>query len=292
MNPAVGSRRVAQIVRGQAHGPVTRLMSPGDLGQTLKPFVFLDIFAIPDLDHVGMGMHPHSGIATVTVFTRGDAGFDDGEGNTGHLAYGGAEWLRAGRGVWHGKELGAGRSAGVAGFQLWLALPAELELSTPDSQYLEAECSPRVGPAHLILGRYGGAASLIRAPAGVNYLMVSLKPGETWQYETPEGHTIGWFAVAEGEVTLDTKVAAGELAVLDRSDGVIELRSTGDSEAKLVIGTAAPHPHDLHLGNHSVHTSAVALKDGERHIADLREKLVEREKHGTRPTNSPVPVLR
>jgi hypothetical protein len=46
-------------------------MSPSDLGQTLKPFVFLDIFDAsgPTLQAMGeMPLHPHSGIATVTVF--------------------------------------------------------------------------------------------------------------------------------------------------------------------------------------------------------------------------------
>ena len=32
---------VARRTSGQKHGPVTRLMSPSDLGQFLKPFVFL-----------------------------------------------------------------------------------------------------------------------------------------------------------------------------------------------------------------------------------------------------------
>jgi hypothetical protein len=30
--------------RGHAHGAITRLVSPGDIGQLTKPFVFLDYF--------------------------------------------------------------------------------------------------------------------------------------------------------------------------------------------------------------------------------------------------------
>jgi hypothetical protein len=37
-------RRIIRRTRGSRHGPVTRLMSPSDLGQVLKPFVFLDLF--------------------------------------------------------------------------------------------------------------------------------------------------------------------------------------------------------------------------------------------------------
>jgi hypothetical protein len=35
-------RAIVQRTRGLTHGPVTRLMSPSDFGEILKPFVFLD----------------------------------------------------------------------------------------------------------------------------------------------------------------------------------------------------------------------------------------------------------
>ena len=290
--PDQAGRRIVHRTRGHAHGPITRLMSPSDLGQTLKPFVFLDIVSSLNMKATGMGLHPHSGISTVTVFTDGDTTFDDGEGNTGTIGYGGVEWMRAGRGVWHGQEIGAGKSPTIDGFQLWLALPAELELAPQESQYLEASSIPETGPARLVVGAYAGAQSPVRSWPGVNYLLVTLKPGDTWRYETPAGHTIGWFAVAKGEVTLDTPVTSGEMVVLDTSDSAIELRSTGKTDATLVIGTAVPHPHDLHLGYYSVHTSAESLAQGEQHIATLRKKLIEREKLGNRLANGSVPVLR
>jgi len=290
--PAIAARRIVHRTRGHVHGPITRLMSPGDLGAFLKPFVFLDIFSLPDTSQSPFDLHPHSGIATVTVLTDGDASFDDGQGNTGTIGYGGVEWMRSGRGVWHGKELGAGRSKGIEGFQLWLALPAHLELAEAESQYLEAASIPKAGPARLIVGRYHGQESPVRAPTGVNYLMVTLKPGETWRYETPAGHEAGWLAVSSGAIMLDTPVSAGEMVIFDDSDGAIEMRAIGDADATLVIGSAAPHPHPLHLGSYSVHTSADTLKAGERHIMDLRKKLVERERQRSSSTNGPAPVLR
>ena len=38
------TRKVVHRTRGYRHGPITRLMSPSDLGERLKPFVFLDLF--------------------------------------------------------------------------------------------------------------------------------------------------------------------------------------------------------------------------------------------------------
>jgi hypothetical protein len=57
-----------------------------------------------------------------------------------------------------------------------------------------------------------------------------------------------------------------------------------------VLGSAVPHPHDLHLGYYSVHTSAEALERGERRIAELGAKLAAA---GERRTQSGVtPVFR
>jgi hypothetical protein len=40
--PPAASRRVVHRARGSSHGPITRLVSPSDLGELIKPFVFLD----------------------------------------------------------------------------------------------------------------------------------------------------------------------------------------------------------------------------------------------------------
>ena len=51
---------------GKRHGPITRVFSPGDLGELLKPFVFLDYLEAPGGGGPNFGFHPHSGIATLT----------------------------------------------------------------------------------------------------------------------------------------------------------------------------------------------------------------------------------
>ena len=39
---ATQARRVTYRTRGNSHGPITRLVSPSDVGELIKPFVFLD----------------------------------------------------------------------------------------------------------------------------------------------------------------------------------------------------------------------------------------------------------
>ncbi|CAO3421305.1 pirin family protein [Azospirillum endophyticum] len=267
-------RDVIYRTRGRGHGEVFRLMSPSDLGEQLKPFVFLDSFGgvMSEFAAAG-GMHPHSGIGTVTVFTRGDVHFDDPEAGSGYIGYGGVEWMRAGGGVWHGKELSSGKSERIHGFQLWLALPAELELAPVDSQYVEASDMPQVGPAHVIVGTHGGLTSPVRAPAGVNYLLVTLAPGQRWDYAPPAGHTVGWLALSKGSLAGPASASSGELLIFSEDDDVIALQG-GPDGATFVLGSAIPHPHDLHLGYYSVHATADGLVTGERNIAALKEQLL------------------
>ena len=65
--------RAPRKLPGGAAGPITRLVNPGDLGEILKPFVFLDLFQRrPTHGQRRFGMHPHSGIATLTLLIEGD----------------------------------------------------------------------------------------------------------------------------------------------------------------------------------------------------------------------------
>lgn len=285
------ARQVSYRTRGITHGPITRLMSPSDLGHLLKPFVFLDLF---DLDlhdpRGGLTIHPHSGLATITVVAEGDLRFDDPSDGTGHLGYGGFEWMCAGNGVWHGKELSGGTSARARGFQLWIALRPELEHARADSQYVEAQHVPSTGPATVILGSYEGARSPARSPDGVTYLLVRLAAGSAWTFTPPASQPLAWLAVASGELAGATPAHTGEMLVFQPSPQAITLESSADAETLFVIGSAAPHPHDLHLGNYSVHTSADALAKGEANIERLRKLLIEA---GDRRNGSgSIPVFR
>jgi hypothetical protein len=51
------TRQIVHSTRGQRHGAITRLMSPGDLGQVLKPFVFLDLFDTAGTSFSGLPLH-------------------------------------------------------------------------------------------------------------------------------------------------------------------------------------------------------------------------------------------
>ena len=264
-----GPRKIVRRTRGTRHGAITRLMSPSDLGEVLKPFVFLDLFDMEKASYTGTGLHPHSGIATVTYLFEGSVRYEDSAGATGVLPAGGVEWFKAAHGAWHGGGLGdAGRARG---FQLWLALPPDHELGPVENVYLAPDAVARDGPARLLVGSYGGATSSINAPASLNYLAVRLRAGESWRYQPAVDHTVGWVSLSTGRLRVPESVEAGELAIFEPSTDAIDFHADADSE--FVLGSAAPHAHDLVLGQYSVHTSAATLRTAEERLKEIQHRL-------------------
>jgi len=159
---------------GRRQGPITRLISPSDLGQSLKPFVFLDLFDTEGGSISGFGWHPHSGIATRTYLWEGSVRYEDTTGAAGFLPVVRVEWFKAAGGAWHGG--GAGNSGRSRGFQLWLALPPEHELGPAESIYQTPQDIRAKGPAAVLLGTLGEVSSSLKAPSSINYLRRGSRP--------------------------------------------------------------------------------------------------------------------
>ena len=263
------ARRVVHRTRGRSHGPITRLVSPSDVGELIKPFVFLDYFEIDPERTPAIGWHPHSGIATLSLILEGQIAYEDTSGAKGIIEPGGVEWMRAGGGVWH--TGGAVGTAPVKGYQLWVALPPEMENIASEARYLGREHFQSHGPARVILGRLGEAASKVPAPTTMNYLDVALAKGEKWRYDPPHDHTVAWVAVHRGKLATPEVVDKGELAVFEESNGALEFEALEDTG--FILGSAIKHPHDLVLGNYSVHTSQTALDRGEAKITEIGKRL-------------------
>jgi redox-sensitive bicupin YhaK (pirin superfamily) len=263
------ARKVVLRTRGDRHGPITRVFSPSDLGHRLKPFVFLDYVDFTTNGGPMFPMHPHSGIATITILLSNDIRYEDTTGASGVLKSGSVEWMNAGGGVWHdGYPINAGR---LRAYQLWVALPAAIENGPAQSQYLPPGEVPQVGGARLILGDWQGHHSPVLSPPGMNYLHVKLPRGERWRYVPPPGHTVAWLHVSLGALAAGGSRVQSELVMFEESGAAIDVLAEEDTE--FVLGSAVKHPHELVLGYYSVHTSAQALRDGESGIARIGQQL-------------------
>jgi redox-sensitive bicupin YhaK (pirin superfamily) len=122
----------------------------------------------------------------------------------------------------------------------------------------------------VILGAYGAAQSPIAAPP-MTYLAVSLKGGQSWSYQPEKGHTVAWTAVFDGTLQASARISSAEIAIFEPSEESIDF--VAEQDTRFVLGSAAPHAHDLVLGDYSVHTSERALREGDAEIRRIGQSL-------------------
>jgi len=262
-------RLIEQKVKGKNHGVITRLYSPGDLGNRLKPFVFLDFISGEISESFGFKIHAHSGIATLTYQLDVDVAYIDTEGTEGVLKAKGVEWMQAGGGAWHqGTLLNGGK---VTGFQLWLALPEGIEDGPSYSQYVAPDEVPEANGVKVLLGEYQGLKSPINAPYSINYFDVSLKNGDIFKYDIPSTHQVAWAFVYAGSAEVNHQESFQEVIVFSKSGEAVEFSATTD--CRILVGSAEEHPYPLITGYGSVHTNSDSLRKSEQKIAAIGQRL-------------------
>ena len=102
------------------------------------------------------------------------------------------------------------------------------------------------------------------------------------------GHTVGWVAIAEGALGGSERLSNGELVIFEPGEMPITFEGAEGTGATFVLGSAVPHPYELHLGAYSVHTSADALAAGERNLRELKKRLDARGDRRTASGSTPV----
>ena len=217
----------------------------------LDPFLLLDAFRSdrPDDYIAGFPPHPHRGFETVSYLLAGRMRHRDNAGHEGVIEAGGIQWMTAGRGIVH-SEMPEQEDGLLAGFQLWVNLPAEHKMSEPSYQEHDAASIPqetREDGAHLrvIAGKTSnGTEGPVQQPlTSPLYLDVSLSPGGYLAETLPPGHNAFVYGI-EGSVSgLDNAgktIAVGrdELGILSHGDQV-ELRG-GTQGARFLLVAGRP----------------------------------------------------
>ena len=267
-------RKIIHRTSGSKHGFISRMISPNDIGELTKPFVFLDyINGIPPKG-AGFGWHPHSGIATFTYQLEGGSHIEESTGNKVSFGPRDVEYLQAGSGAWHRGN--PDTETPIKGFQLWISLPPELEQDDSKSRFLKKEEFDKIENVILLLGEYKGYKSKITPPNDMTYLEVSLGEGEEWTYNPPSTHNILWIQLFEGSLDGSIKAQEGELIVFE--EGNIPIKLIAKSNTKIILGSAKKFEYDLFLGRSSVHTSQQALNNSLNNINEIYNELTKQNK--------------
>ena len=254
-SPLQRSRRIEALVAGYATSDgagvrLTRLLTQ-KLQRRLDPFLMLDAFGSDDAEDyiAGFPDHPHRGFETITYMLDGRMRHRDSAGHEGVLAAGGVQWMTAGRGVIHSEipEQTAGR---MAGFQLWLNLPAADKMCAPwyrdfAAAELPAYRTTAGAAVTVIAGTSRDVQGAVSRPLTQPlYLDIVLPAGVAFE-ERLAAELNAFIVVYRGAVAVaDDTVTALQLAILDTdlaADGV-RLTAREDSRLLLVAGRPLHEP--------------------------------------------------
>jgi quercetin 2,3-dioxygenase len=245
------SRKIEQIIEPQAvvEGAGVRLKR--SIGTRtldyLDPFLLLDHFQSKDpADYqAGFPLHPHRGIETVTYLLTGSVRHRDSVGNSGEIGAGDLQWMTAGRGILH-EEMPQVRPEGVAGFQLWVNLPAKQKMIAPRYQNVSSNELPTVeheggAKIRVIAGEVDGVVGPIGGIAAEpTYLDVSIAAGGAFTLPIPRGHSaFAYVFEGEGKFGPENRAVQGPRLIVWDDGNIVEARA-GENGVRFLLVSGKP----------------------------------------------------
>lgn len=221
----------------------------------LDPFLLFDHFGSdnPGDYLAGFPMHPHRGIETVTYMLAGLVRHRDSLGNAGSIEAGDVQWMTSGRGIMH-EEMPKPRDGQMAGFQLWVNLPARLKMTQPRYQEISSSRIPEIRredgvKIRVVAGQVDGVhGPVTEIAADPTYLDVSIPRNTSFAHPVERGHT-AFAYVFEGEGTFgisdegdEETVSHPKLAVFGEGDYVKVLTTRQPVRFLLISGQPLHEP--------------------------------------------------
>ena len=226
---------------------LTRIVNQPSL-RYQDPFLMLDEFRSdnPNDYIAGFPPHPHRGFVTLTYMLAGRMEHKDSNGNTGVVEAGGAQWMKAARGIIHA-EMPKQEDGLMWGFQLWINLPAKRKLEAADwadhpqgklpvIQFEQAEI-------RLVAGELAGQKGPIEQ-AEQKFFMADLRlqPTATLELASQQQETRLAY-VYQGEVSINGQlVPRGELVRLNAQDDLTFVSSSSESGVIVLAGNPIGEP--------------------------------------------------
>ena len=214
----------------------------------LDPFLLFDAFGSDDPGAyiAGFPDHPHRGFETVTYMLEGRMRHRDSRGNEGLLTAGSVQWMTAGSGLLH-SEMPEQEEGRMAGFQLWVNLPAKDKMTAPRYQDIAPDQVPVVDlgqgvTAKLLAGTLNGVTGPVDTGATQPlYADLSFTAGGRAVIPLTAGHN-AFAYVFEGAATLGgTALPRGSIAVLGDGDEVI-VEAAAHARVLVVAGKPLREP--------------------------------------------------
>lgn len=251
--------------------------------RSVGPFIFIDHMG-PEMLGQGRFMdvdcHPHIGLMTLTYLLSGEVNHQDSLGTYQRITPGSVNLMVAGKGVTHTErtplDLRGATTFMMHGYQIWIALPKELEEMEPQFQHVEAADLPRWqedGAAFtLIAGRAFGRLSPVKTFSEL--FMIEIKVAEEFDLNVA-GQLSGeiGICVVSGTIIVEGEtIGMGNMLVSKTEDHCAVKVQKG---SHLLLFGGQPLPEERHMFWNFVSTSKERLEQAKADWRERRFPMVE-----------------
>ncbi|GAA4271492.1 pirin family protein [Aquimarina gracilis] len=233
------------------------------------PFIFIDHMGpttIKNGRYMDVDQHPHIGLSTLTYMLEGELLHKDSIGTNQRISPASVNWMVAGKGVTHTErtpdDLRNGIEFTAHGYQIWVALPRELEDIEPEFHHIGEENLPTwhddSAKFKLIAGKGYGYESPL--PVHSDLFMIEIKTVEEYELKI-QGELQGeiGICIVEGSIeACENSIGQGNMLVSKTEDSChIKLKAN----AHVLLFGGQPFPEERYIYWNFVSTSKEKLEN-------------------------------
>ena len=220
------------------------------------PFIFIDHMGPSEIKkgkYMDVDQHPHIGLSTLTFMLEGELMHRDSMGTVQRISPGSVNWMVAGSGVTHTErtpeDLRNETSFIAHGYQIWVALPKELEDITPEFHHLDASALPswedQSAKFKLVAGKGFGKTSPL--PVHSDLFMIEITATNDYNLNVTDQLTgeIGICVVSGSVKTCGEEIKAGNMLV-SKSENTCDILLTPDTHILLFGGQQFPEERHIY----------------------------------------------
>jgi hypothetical protein len=208
--------------------------------KSYDPILMLDSFdsTNPEDYMKGFPQHPHRGIETISLISRGNMVHKDSLGNEDAITDGEVQWMTAGSGILHEEMLPS--SERMLGVQLWLNMPAKYKMVAPEYHSIKKDQIKEIpiknGLLRLISGRYKDNQGFKGKYLPLDYYHILLEANSKFTMEMDENKSVLVFLLL-GDAKVADEYINEKTAVKLSSGTSLDIESLNDDIQILYISS-------------------------------------------------------
>ena len=220
------------------------------------PFIFIDHMGPTTLGpnkYMDVDQHPHIGLATLTYLLEGKITHEDSIGTHQVIEPGSVNWMVAGKGCTHTERTpqtsrDQKEVFTMHGYQIWIALPKELEDIDPEFHHIEASVLPKWSDQEAKYTLVAGQAFNKTSPVPVHSDLFMIAINTTTKHTfTAKGNVNGeiGICIVSGSINACNEVISAGNMLVSKVEDVCTIEIEANSH--ILIFGGQPFPEERYI---------------------------------------------